>query len=474
MGMRVRKIVSGAAGIAVLAGTMGVAGGLGLGLAGSGIAAAAGPVVKATYTCHSPEGTTLTVPTTIQDLNTAPSTLPEGTTYAVKPQLIATLPGSLLALAAAGHLTKLTVKTATLGLAATNFSGPSKVAASNTPIVVPVNTTTVAHGYTADVTYPASSYTLTATPGAKGTLKPAKLTLGVTLTGTVIRIPCGAPGQTYTAGKTQFVGTSTLAPIVTVGAASPVHPLTRQWEVASDGGIFAFANAKFFGSMGGKPLNEPVVGMAATPTGGGYWEVASDGGIFAFGNAQFYGSMGGKPLNKPIVGIAATPTGGGYWEVASDGGLFAFGNAQFYGSMGGKPLNEPIVGIASTTTGTGYWEVASDGGLFAFGTAQFYGSMGGKPLNKPIVGIASTVTGTGYWEVASDGGLFSFGTAAFRGSMGGLPLNKPIVGMAATPTGGGYWEVASDGGIFAFGTARFYGSMGGQPLNAPIVGMAVT
>jgi hypothetical protein len=59
--------------------------------------------------------------------------------------------------------------------------------------------------------------------------------------------------------------------------------------------------------MGGKPLNAPVVGLAATPTGGGYWEVASDGGLFAFGNAQFYGSMGGKPLNAPVVGVAATP-----------------------------------------------------------------------------------------------------------------------------------------------------------------------
>jgi hypothetical protein len=31
--------------------------------------------------------------------------------------------------------------------------------------------------------------------------------------------------------------------------------------------------------------------------------MASDGGIFAY-NAPFHGSMGGKPLNAPIVGIA--------------------------------------------------------------------------------------------------------------------------------------------------------------------------
>ena len=33
-----------------------------------------------------------------------------------------------------------------------------------------------------------------------------------------------------------------------------------------------------------------MVGMAATPDGGGYWLVASDGGMFSYGDAEFYGS----------------------------------------------------------------------------------------------------------------------------------------------------------------------------------------
>ena len=125
----------------------------------------------------------------------------------------------------------------------------------------------------------------------------------------------------------------------------PLPPGYRM--VATDGGMFDFGQATFYGSMGGHPLNKPIVGMAATPDGKGYWEVASDGGIFSFGDAQFYGSMGGHPLNKPIVGMAAVPGGGGYWEVASDGGIFSFGDAQFAGSMGGEPLNKPIVGMAA-------------------------------------------------------------------------------------------------------------------------------
>ena len=41
----------------------------------------------------------------------------------------------------------------------------------------------------------------------------------------------------------------------------------------------------------------------------GYWLVASDGGIFTFGDARFYGSTGAMHLNQPIVGMAPTPSG---------------------------------------------------------------------------------------------------------------------------------------------------------------------
>ncbi len=259
-------------------------------------------------------------------------------------------------------------------------------------------------------------------------------------------------------------------------------PATGYTLVASDGGIFTYGTAGFYGSMGGKPLNQPIVGMAEAPTGqgtgssgaasGGYWLVASDGGIFSFGSSQFYGSMGGKPLNQPVVGMAATPTGQGYWEVARDGGIFAFGTAGFYGSMGGKPLNQPVVGMAATPTGQGYWEVAADGGIFSFGTARFFGSTGALALRAPVVGMAATPTGGGYWLVAADGGVFSFGNAPFEGSTGNLSLVRPVVGMAATPTGGGYWLAAADGGVFTFGKATFEGSAGNLHLVAPVVGIS--
>ncbi|MGH2721445.1 MAG: Ig-like domain-containing protein, partial [Actinomycetota bacterium] len=131
-----------------------------------------------------------------------------------------------------------------------------------------------------------------------------------------------------------------------------------------------------------------IVGMAVTAGGSGYWLVATDGGIFAFGDAEFYGSTGDKVLNQPIVGMEPTATGRGYWMTASDGGMFSFGDAPFFGSTGDKKLNRPVVGMAASETGKGYYLVATDGGVFAFGDAEFLGSTGNIRLAQPVVGMA--------------------------------------------------------------------------------------
>ena len=133
--------------------------------------------------------------------------------------------------------------------------------------------------------------------------------------------------------------------------------------------------------------------MQPTPDGGGYWIVASDGGVFAFGDAGFYGSARGLSANSPIVGIASTPDGRGYWEAAANGAVFAFGDAQFDGVAA---FTQPVVGISSV--GTGYRLVADDGSVYAFGGAAFYGSTGGQHLNKPVIGMSST--NRGYLTVA--------------------------------------------------------------------------
>jgi hypothetical protein len=230
------------------------------------------------------------------------------------------------------------------------------------------------------------------------------------------------------------------------------------------------------GSNNNNTVIEPLTEQLVLPPSAtqGLWASGSDGGVFAFGSAAFYGSMGGTHLNAPIVGMASTPDGGGYWLVAADGGVFTFGDAAFYGSMGGTHLNAPIVGMASTPDGGGYWLVAADGGVFGFGDASFDGSMGGVHLTKPIVGMASTPDGGGYWMVAADGGVFTFGDAGYFGSVPGQGIVDPaaITGVAATPDGGGYWLVGWDGGVYAYGDANFMGSLAGMPMAAPVTSVA--
>ncbi len=246
------------------------------------------------------------------------------------------------------------------------------------------------------------------------------------------------------------------------------------WFTDAAGGVHTVGNAGQFGSEAGRPLNKPIVAMAATSDARGYWLVGADGGVFTFGDAGFYGSTGRLVLDKPIVGIVPTTDDHGYWLVASDGGVFAFGDAAFLGSMGGRTLNAPVVGMVQTGSNLGYWLVASDGGVFAFGDANFLGSTGGSRLNKPVVGMATTVDGNGYWLVAADGGVFTYGDALFHGSTGQLVLNRPIIGMAVAPNGYGYTLGASDGGAFAFGSATFNGSLAKDPPVWPVVAIAST
>ena len=153
------------------------------------------------------------------------------------------------------------------------------------------------------------------------------------------------------------------------------------WLVASDGGIFAMGDATFHGSTGNLHLNQPIVGMAATPDGGGYWLVASDGGIFAMGDAAFDGSSGNLHLNQPIVGMAATPDGGGYWLAAADGGIFAYGDATFRGSTGSLHLNRPIVGMAATTGSVPSHTVTDPGSAteVVYGASGSFGGLTGAP-----------------------------------------------------------------------------------------------
>ncbi len=113
----------------------------------------------------------------------------------------------------------------------------------------------------------------------------------------------GSDGGIFSFGDAHFHGsTGNLRLNKPVVGISPTPDGKGYWLVASDGGVFAFS-APFRGSMGATRLNKAVDGLVAF--GNGYLMAASDGGIFDFSNKPFLGSLGGKPLAAPIIGLAA-------------------------------------------------------------------------------------------------------------------------------------------------------------------------
>jgi hypothetical protein len=130
----------------------------------------------------------------------------------------------------------------------------------------------------------------------------------------------------------------------------PTTPGEGYYLYGDDGSLAGFGNDSYLNYLGDLTqtnLNAPIKGMDITPDGAGYWMTASDGGIFAYGDAGFYGSHGGSHLNQPIVGMTSTPSGLGYWLVASDGGIFTYGDAPFDGSLGSDGITNAI-GVATS------------------------------------------------------------------------------------------------------------------------------
>jgi hypothetical protein len=245
-------------------------------------------------------------------------------------------------------------------------------------------------------------------------------------------------------------------------AVAPTVSGNGYWLAGSDGGVFSFGDAPFFGSAATLRLNQPIVDMVTTASGNGYWLIAADGGIFAYGDAPAPANnpLPGQHLNQPITGAARAGNTNGLWLTAGDGGVFAFNGAGFYGAATNLHLNKPVVDIVSTANGQGYWLTAGDGGIFAYGNAPAPPSnpLPGQHLNQPVVSAARAGSTNGLWLTAGDGGVFSFNGAGFYGSANSLPLAKPVSSIASTPDGQGYWLAARDGGMFAYGNAGFFGN----------------
>jgi hypothetical protein len=138
------------------------------------------------------------------------------------------------------------------------------VSSSPTPTLTQGNPTsaTVAHGggYSGQLTVTNATGTVTYTETSSG----HSTDVVVTSTGAISAATSLAPGiYTVSGGDSDTNGdTGTWNFTLTISPATPT-PTTGYWEVASDGGIFAFGDATFHGSTGGTHPNKPIVGMAA-------------------------------------------------------------------------------------------------------------------------------------------------------------------------------------------------------------------
>lgn len=270
--------------------------------------------------------------------------------------------------------------------------------------------------------------------------------------------------------------------------------------VATDGGVFSFGNAKFYGSCQqttkpcGPTKKIDVTGMAGPSTGTGYWLVAASGAVYTFGHVQHLGSCpGDKKIcgksSSPVVGITATTKGQGYWLVTKNGTIFAFGDAHNYGSCASSKKacikrSTAIVGMAVTSDGKGYWLVASSGSVYSFGDAKKFTSCttSEKPCRAgQITAIVATTSGQGYWLVGSSGRVYAFGDAKFLGdaytAKDTKGLRGTIVGIGAMSNDAGYWLVSSEGLVIALEGAKFMGDIYTakvKKLQHPVTGMAST
>jgi hypothetical protein len=251
------------------------------------------------------------------------------------------------------------------------------------------------------------------------------------------------------------------------------------WLVGSDGGIFSFGSAQFYGSTGSLHLQRPVVGIVPTADHGGYWLDASDGGVFAYGDTQFYGSIPGlglnpagsglpNSLNAPIVGMVPSIDDNGYFMVASDGGVFAFGDAHFAGSCPGiGGCSGKAVAVMPDGTGHGYWLVTSTGSVYTFGDAPYFGA----PGQGTVTAAVPSPDGFGYQVLLANGQVYSYGDAAADGSPPATDFNgfDPATSIFSTSDGAGYWVSSGLGAVYTFGDAPNDGGMTATHLNGPII-----
>ena len=167
--------------------------------------------------------------------------------------------------------------------------------------------------------------------------------------------------------------------------------------------------------------------MVPSSDGGGYFMVASDGGVFAFGDARFEGScpgMGG--CSGAAVAVVPDASGNGYWLVTQTGNVYAFGDATFYGAPGNQ--GSPVTSAVRTADGGGYWVLLANGAVVRLRGCRRSGRPGGSGRRlQPGVGDLLGRRRRRLLGRLGAGAVFAYGDAPSDGSMAGNHLNGSII-----------------------------------------------
>ena len=175
--------------------------------------------------------------------------------------------------------------------------------------------------------------------------------------------------------------------------------------------------------MGGVPLRGPIVAMLASHRGNGYLLFARDGGVFAFSDAVFRGSLARAPVEpadrrrrhqprrqRLLVGRAARR-----WACSPSVDCRSRGACPPVASH-----VRDVVGLASTPTGRGYWMARSDGRVAAFGDAVKFGGVRPSACD-PIAAIVANPDQQGYRLVTDSGRTIPRGDAPGGPDPTGVP-----------------------------------------------------
>jgi peptidoglycan hydrolase-like protein with peptidoglycan-binding domain len=158
------------------------------------------------------------------------------------------------------------------------------------------------------------------------------------------------PEQLVKENYTQGLGTTVLSVIVD----QPAVP---------DGTISGYGwMTPYFGSMVNEVENGIPVSLMCRPQGDGYWIVSSDGGVFTYGAASFYGSAGGSGSYTDFIDGSVAPNGEGYWLVRQTGGVYSYGAVAYHGGVGSCTQATALLDVG----GSHYFTFVINGQTFVY------------------------------------------------------------------------------------------------------------